>query len=109
MFALTHNEAEAFGNMVEGIISVLRHPTQVLMDSGATHNFISKCFPCTLCPTLQLLELDMVVATLSGDELLSAQWFPKVLVEVFSHSLLIDLRVLNIHDFDMIFRMDWLA
>ena len=69
MFALTHDEAKASGNIVEGTVTVLRHPTRVLMDSGATHSFVSESFACTLSQSLQPLESDMVVATLSGDEL----------------------------------------
>ena len=72
MFALTHDEAKASDNMVEGTVTVLGHPTRVLMDSSATHSFISESFACTLSQTLQPLESDMVVATLSGDELQSA-------------------------------------
>ena len=79
------------------------------MDSGATHNFVSESFDCTLSQTLQPLELDIVVATLSEDELQSMQWFPDVPVVVFGRSLPADLRVLKMHDFDVIFGMDWLA
>ena len=73
MFALTHDEAEASSNMVEGTVTVLGHPVRVLMDSGATHNFVSESFAYTLSQSLQLLESDMVVATPRGDELQSVQ------------------------------------
>ena len=85
MFALTHNKVEASGNMVEGTISIFGHSTRVLMDSGATHNFVSENFACTLGQSLQPLESDMVVATPSGDELQSVQWFLEVFVVVFGH------------------------
>ena len=51
----------------------------------------------------------MVVATPSGDELQSVQWFPEVPVVVSGRSLPADLRVLKMQDFDVIFEMDWLA
>ena len=73
MFALTHDEVEASGNVVEGTIVVLGHPARVLIDSSATHSFVSESFACTLSQSLQPLESDMVVATPSGDELQSAQ------------------------------------
>ena len=72
MFTLTHDEVEASGNVVEGTVTVLGHPYRVLMDSGATHSFVFESFAGTLSQTLQPLELDMVVATLNGDELQSA-------------------------------------
>ena len=56
MFALTHDEAEASGNVVEGTVAVLGHPVSVLMDSGATHSFVSEYFACTLGQSLQPLE-----------------------------------------------------
>ena len=109
MFALTHDKVEASGNVVEGTVAVLGHPARVLMDSSATHSFVSESFACILGQSLQPLESDMVVATPSGDELQSAQWFPEVPVVVSGHSLPADLRVLKMHDFDVIFGMDWLA
>ena len=48
MFILTHNEVEASGNVVEGIVSVLDHLVRALMDSGASHNFVSESFAGTL-------------------------------------------------------------
>ena len=104
-----HDEADASGNVVEGTITILGHPTRVLMDSSVTHSFIFKSFAYTLSQTLQPLESDMVVATLSGDELQSMQWFSEVPVVVSGRSLPADLRVLKMHDFDVIFGMDWLA
>ena len=51
----------------------------------------------------------MAVVTRGGDELLSSQCFSKVAVEVSDRNLPVDLRVLKMHDFDMIFGMDWLS
>ena len=73
------------------------------------HSFVSEGFARTLGQSLQPLESDMVVATPSGDELQSAQWFPEVPVVVSGRSLPTNLRVLKMHDFDVIFEMDWLS
>ena len=51
----------------------------------------------------------MAIVTLGGEELLSSQWFLEVVVEVSGHYLPANLRVLKMHDFDMIFEMDWLS
>ena len=109
MFTLKHDEVEASGNVVEGTIFILGHSTRALMDSGASHSFVSESFACTLSESLQPLESDMAVATLGGEELLSSQWFSEVAVEVSGHCLVIDLKVLKMHNFDVIFRMDWLS
>ena len=109
MFALTHDEAEASGNVAEGMISVHGHSAKALMDSGASHSFVSESFTCILSESLQSLESDMTVATPGGDELQSSRCFTEVAVEVSGHCLPDDLRVLKMHDFDVIFGMDWLS
>ena len=76
------------------------------MDSGASHNFVSESFASTLSQSLQSLESDMAVVTPRGEELLSSQWFSEVAVEVSGHCLPADLRVLKMHNFDVIFGMD---
>ena len=72
MFTLTHDETEASGNVVEGIVFILGHLARALMDSGASHSFVSESFACTLSQSLQPLELDMAVVTLEGEELQSS-------------------------------------
>ena len=44
MFALTHDEAKASGNVVEGTVSVHGHSARALMDSGASHSFVFESF-----------------------------------------------------------------
>ena len=104
-----HDEAEASGNVVEGTTFVLGHSARVFMDNGASHNFVSESFVSTLSQSLQLIESDMAVVTQRGEELLSSQCFLEVVVEVLGRCLPTDLRVLKMHDFDVIFRMDWLS
>ena len=72
MYSLTRDEAEASDNVVEGIVSVLGHSARALMDSGASHNFMSESFAGILSQFVQPVELDMVVVTLGGEELLSS-------------------------------------
>ena len=109
MFALMHDKVEASDNVVEGTISILGHSARVLMDSGAPHSFVFKSFIGTLSQFLQPVELDMVVVTLGGEELLSSQWFLDIAVKILGRCLPTDLRVLKMHDFDVIFGMDWLS
>ena len=106
MFALTHDEAEVSGNVVESTVSVLGHSAIALMDSGSSHSFVSESFAGILSQFVQPPEVDMVVVTPRGDELLSSQCFSEVAVEVSGRSLPADLRVLKMNDFDVIFGMD---
>ena len=72
MFTLTHEEAEASDNVVEGTVSVLGHSARALMDSGASHSFVSESFAGILSQFVQPVKVDMTVVTLGGDELLSS-------------------------------------
>ena len=76
------------------------------MDSGASHSFVSESFAGILSQMVQPIEADMAVVTPRGEELLSSQCFSEVAVEVSGRSLPADLRVLKMHDFDVIFGMD---
>ena len=76
------------------------------MDSGASHSFVSESFAGILNQMVQPVEVDMAVVTPGGEELLSSQCFSEVAVEVSGRSLPADLRVLKMHDFDVIFGMD---
>ena len=67
MFALTHDEAEASGNVVEGTISILGHSARALMDSGASHSFVLESFADVLSQFVQPVEADMAVVTPGGD------------------------------------------
>ena len=106
MFSLTHDEVEGSSNIVEGTVYVLGHSARALMDSGTSHSFVSESFAGTLSQFFQPVESDMAVVTLGGEELLSSQWFSEVAVEVSGRCLPADLRVLKMHDFDVIFGMD---
>ena len=79
------------------------------MDNGASHSFMFESFMGILSQFLQPAESDMAIVTPGGDELLSSQCFLEVAVEVSGRSLPADLRVLKMHDLDVIFGMDWLS
>ena len=63
MFALTHDEAKASDNVVEGTVSILGHSTRALMDSGASHSFVSESFAGILSQFVQPVEVDMAFVT----------------------------------------------
>ena len=80
--------------MVEGTLPILGYLVRVLMDSGVTHRFISESSAKVLSQVVELEDLGLEVATLSGEVLSSSQCFCEVEVEIVSQSLLVDLRVL---------------
>ncbi|TYJ96450.1 retrotransposon protein, putative, Ty3-gypsy sub-class [Cucumis melo var. makuwa] len=79
VFATNKTEAERAGNVVTGTLPVLWHYALVLFDSGSSYSFISYAF------------------------VLHAR------LEIAGHVTEVTWLVLDMHDFDVILGMDWLA
>ena len=94
--------------MVEGIFPLFGYSARVLVDSGASHSFVSEQFASVLSQFCEFKDFEMEVATLGGDVLSSTNCFYGVDVKIASQCLPADLRVLKMVDYDVIFSMDWL-
>ncbi|KAA0036742.1 ty3-gypsy retrotransposon protein [Cucumis melo var. makuwa] len=81
VFATNKYEAERAGIVVTGTLPMLGHYALVLFDSGSSHSFISFVF--------------VLHARLE--------------VEIAGHVIGVTLLVLDMHSFDVILGMDWLA
>ena len=79
-----------------------------MVDSSVFHNFVSKQFARLLSQFCESEEFEMEVATLGGEVLPFIRCFYGVDVEIVGQCLPIDLRVLKMVDYDVIFGMDWL-
>ena len=90
------------------MLPLFDYSTQVLVDSGASHNFVSEQFVNLLGQFCESEDLEMGVATLGGEVLLSTHCFYRVDVEIAGRCLSADLRVLKMADYDVIFGMNWL-
>ena len=95
--------------MVTGTISLFNTDAYVLVDSGATHSFISREFIERVGIEMRLTECSMVVSLPTGDSLIANGVYRGSKVTIESHEFEADLIVLDIHDFDIILGMDWLA
>ncbi|KAJ0017611.1 hypothetical protein Pint_10284 [Pistacia integerrima] len=109
VFAMTQQEAQATPEVVTGMLFIFSHEARVLIDPGSTHSFISYAFAEYSDRVLEPLEYKLVVATLVGETLLAEYGFNGCGVMVDGYVLEADLILLNIHDFDVILGMDWLA
>ncbi|KAA0048100.1 putative 22 kDa kafirin cluster [Cucumis melo var. makuwa] len=86
VFATNKTEAERAGNVVTGTLPVLWHYALVLFDSGSSYSFISYAF--VLHARLEVKACQISIA---------------------GHVIEVTLLVLDMHDFDVILGMDWLA
>ena len=105
----TQQAADATPDVVTGTISLFDTDAHVLVDSGATHSFISQEFIERVGIEMRPTECSMVVSLPTGDSLIVNRVYRGSKVTITSHEFEADLIILDIHDFDIILGMDWLA
>ena len=106
VYALTHQDAEASGSIIKGIITLCGMPASVLIDSGSTHSFISPCFAMKLHKNRETMNNALMVVTPVGNSLIVDQIYRNCVITIESHDLLVDLILLEFQDFDAILGMD---
>ena len=109
MYALSQGEAKAgTSKVVASQISIVHISAYTLIDSGASHLFVSVTFVNKLDIVPDLLDEMCIVSLPSGENLTSQFSFKVVLIKVAGRELSVDLIVLEI-DYDVILGMDWLS
>jgi len=88
---------------------VLGHYTLVLFDSGLSHSFISSAFVLHVRLEVEPIYHVLLVSTPSWESLLSKEKVKACQIEIADHVIEVTLLVLDMHDFDVILGMDWLA
>ena len=106
---MTQQAADATLDVVTGTISLFDTDAHVLVNSGATHSFISREFIERVGIEMRPTECSMVVSLPTGDSLIANRVYRGSKLTIASHEFEADLIVLDIHDFDIILGMDWLA
>ncbi|KAA0048564.1 gag protease polyprotein [Cucumis melo var. makuwa] len=109
VFTTNKSEGERVGTVVTSTLLVSRHYALVLFDSGSLHSFISSAF--LLHARLEVESLDHVlsVSTRFGESILSKEKIKACQIEIVGYVIEVTLLVLDMHDFDVILGMDWLA
>ena len=107
MYALTQGEAKAgISQVVVGQISIAHTSVYALIDSGASHSFVSAMFVKKFDMEPILLG-EACVFSLPSRETLTLQFsFKKVPDKVAGRELLVDLIVLEMVDYNVILGMD---
>ena len=92
-----------------GTIQVFDRDAYVLIDSGATHSFISAKFIVQVNIEIQPIDCSMVVSLPTRDSLIADRVYMGCRVIIEGHEFRANLVLLDIQDFDVILRMDWLS
>lgn len=92
-----------------GIVTVFSCNAYALIDTGATHSFVSKNFVNQMNVQLEPLECGMVVTTPTRDTLLAENVYRDREIVIEGKAFPVSLVLLDIQNFDIILGMDWLA
>ncbi|XP_073153748.1 uncharacterized protein [Henckelia pumila] len=109
VFVMTHDQVDPDYAIVTGMIRIADLPAFVLIDTGATHSFMSVSFMMKLRVLPEESISEFCVSLPSGEELKSSSVVRNCKVQMQSLVLCADFIVLKMVDFDAIFGMDWLA
>ena len=109
VFALTQKEAETSNSVVTGQIPIANLLCNVLVDSGATHSFISTCMIEKIGRPREVFPIGFSTMLPSGEMMTSKGWVRAVPMIIGGRELYADLIELAIHDYDVILGMDWLS
>ena len=108
-YATTSKVAGTSRTVVKGTFSILGHFALTLFDSGLTHSFVSLHFVSQAEFIVEPLLHVLLVGTPVGIELLTENRVKDGQVVIVGRTIKVDLKVVDISDFDVILGMDWLA
>ena len=106
---MTRDEEVIDPNVVEGTLSVSDQEAYVLFDSGSTHTFVSSKFAKTLSVKSEKLDFELCVSTPAGNLMCACDVLRSCKVVIGGKIVYVDLIILDMCDFDVIFGMDWMS
>ncbi|KAL5562393.1 hypothetical protein UlMin_032140 [Ulmus minor] len=110
IFSISKEEAEAGpSSVVAGQLSIAGISAYALIDSGATHSFVSPAFTERSDRMIDKIEGVFTTMLPSGAVMLSNKWLRDMPIIVDDRELNVNLVVLEMHDYDVILGMDWLS
>lgn len=91
------------------MFSIYKHLAKVLIDPESTHSFISHAF--ALCLKVNPIPLNWISATstVMNNILYADVVYKSCTIKVANRELEVDLTLLNIKNFEIILRIDWLT
>ena len=95
--------------VMTGILPLFSAHARVLFDLGSMHSFVSCAFAKNHDKIPELLDFELSVSTHVGDILMTNLVLKSCIICIEGRELLADLVLLDMHDFDVILGMDWLA
>ena len=94
---------------MEGMILVYNTWVCVLFDTGATHSFISTSCVESLGLKAEIVENSLLIESPMGMNSRVGKIGKKCVITLVDRALRVNLRVLDMFGYDVIFGMDWLS
>ena len=96
-------------DVVIGTLQIHTLFARALIDPGSTHSFDFVSFAGLLGMPIDNMDFDLFVATLLGDFVVFNKILRDCIVMIGYREMTVDLVLLDLHDFDVILGMNWLA
>ncbi|XP_042444069.1 uncharacterized protein LOC122029195 [Zingiber officinale] len=110
VYAVTREEAQrAEGSVFRGTISVYTFTEDLLIDTGSSHSFISRVFLGKIGRLPSRRTHGLTVSLPSGEVLSISLEVKGCPLDFNGQTIMVDLQVLEMVEFDIILGMDWLA
>ncbi|XP_042455224.1 uncharacterized protein LOC122039864 [Zingiber officinale] len=110
VYAVTREEAQrAEGSVFRGTISVYTFTADLLIDTGSSHSFISRVFLGKIGRLPSRRTHGLTVSLPSGEVLSISLEVKGSPLDFNGQTIMVDLQVLEMVEFDIILGMDWLA
>ncbi|EYU31709.1 hypothetical protein MIMGU_mgv1a024293mg, partial [Erythranthe guttata] len=105
------NLAEESSNpsVAQGTFLVFNSWASVLIDTGASHSFISLAFALSLGLKIEALDVPLCIDTPVSGGVTLREICRSCEIKIADHSLVFDLIILDMVSFDVILGMDWLS
>ena len=94
---------------MEGTLFVYGVEAKILFDPGSTHSFLSPIFATLIDVPVSEPEFTFSVTTPVRKQVACTTYHPSCAVKIGGVTFPADLILLDMHDFDVILGMDWLA
>ena len=109
VYAITPPVESADEPVIQGTFLLSRLWARVLFDSGASHSFIAASVVIELGLEVETLEEPLYVSSLLGIRVRIGMICRGCELEISGTLLTVDLRIMDMSEFDVILRMDWLT
>ena len=109
VYAITPQAESAEQPVIQGTFFLSRLWARVLFDSGASHSFIAASFVIELSLEVETLEEPLYVSSPLGIRARIGMICHDCKLEISGTLLTVDLRIMDMSEFDVILGMDWLT